>query len=449
MELEKIRAQLIRMEEALNYLTAPLMVPSGSVFRLAYQYLQTWFNCFNGNVVPIPFTPELRQWIDGNAETSYMGEWAESSDDMHIAIARATTQAGLGDGNNELNRALAEIFMKYYKQMRDKEVVEVCDVGAGTGDTTTAIIREIHQFESDLSKREAVKLPRIRFNCVEPSPDRLPLFNEKFVFRDTTLVQYNWYKGTDSDWYSVCREGRFDFVVSNAVFHHKVFPEHFEDIRRILTESGVLIFGDWYTPIWSHPALLVSLLRDLGICNDGIIEFYSKFNLDEKSYEDKYKEMGEGEKIAYNQMRGFIKALGKEFHRLKEEWRKKREKRQREAEERGGEYERKETKEREPVICFLEGHEERKYREKKLDVCGFKVDEIREIYPVGEFASVIAASKKPAPDMLDKEDGTFSREDAFYPRRKQSSGVNRKIPGVPSRSAESGRKQPRRKKAFA
>lgn len=368
----EVKAQLVRMDEFLQSLTSDLTLSSGSIFRLAYQYLQQWFDCYNGEKTLIPFdVSSIKDWIQSNAESSYMEEWQNTSEEINMAIARATERVGLGDGNDELNVALAKCIAKYYADSECTKVA-VCDIGAGTGSTSVAIAHEISKlgFPEDL-----YQFTPVEFYLVEPSLERL--LKAKNTFRDTfgntSIFEYQFISATDSKQFSVLKDNSFDFVVSNAALHHKVFDEHFMEINRILRNGGLFILGDWYTNIWSHPAMIIPLLKKLGLGRSEIDKFRREFNLNEMEEDTRYSGMEESSKKAYKEMIDFEVAISEEVQKAQKDC----------------------EKEKRSCLYFIEGHETRFERVAKLGKSGFDIEDIVEIYPAsGEFASVIAARKK-------------------------------------------------------
>lgn len=436
-------SKLIDMDNFLADITSTLLLPSGTACRLAYQNLQTYLNYFNGSELIIPQTEKVTRWVKRKARNSFMEEWSESDKKLNLAIAKATVEAGLGDGNNLLNEDLAGCFVRFFidNYYRKLQFVDVLDIGSGKGDTTIAIADEVSGYLADLIETEKEDYPDIDFYLIEPGDKRLLAFEEEWgkTYQGDPRFDYQYAKATDEKQFSKFGENIFDFVVSNVVFHHMTYPDHFSHIRRVLREDGFLIFGDWYTSMWSHPAFLIPLLRDLGASDKTIGRYRSAFHLSETASDDIYQQMGEKEKNAFKQMKKYIVALGIEFQELLKEW------------DLGNKEEEGEKKKR-PVLYFFEAHEKRSERIQKIERGGFQLVDITETFPKsGEFASVIVA--KPRPDRLNG-DNDSDKDDMFSAKaslpRKQSSGVNRKTGEKafrPPKKAVPETKKPLRKKA--
>ncbi len=379
MKLVSSIADLESMDNFLNDLTKKFITPLGSVFRVACQALKNW---------GIEVTEENKDWIKERSTQSYKEEWENNAKEVHDAISNAIVAVGLGEGNKQLNRKLAEtvrdILKSWASEDSEREFV-ICDVGAGTGNTTIAI----HQRLAEDSETASL-VKRVRYYLIEPSFEATNEANKKL--KAFKLGRQQVITAFDDEHYPFVREKRFDVVVSNAVFHHKSFPDYLLEIHRLLVDDGVLVFGDWYSRTWYQPHTVVSLIKDLDEKDGGKIamDFMDFFDLSFKEVEDFTKSFDEGERKAHESVITYKKVLAKELKELNE---------------RLGKTEKDALKQ-----YILEAYEPLSDRLEKLSAHGFEVDliklkethkgfksldkNIKQQYPGTNLACVVAVAKK-------------------------------------------------------
>ena len=272
-DLEKIEAKL-------NLVTEKLNMGAGSIFRIACQYLPAW---------GIGVTDENRRWIERRSIKSYCEEWRRGGDDYHKAINIAIRKANLQYAHDEINGMLAEIAVNMVRAMFElrkfspDDPCRVLDIGAGSGGTTVAILDRMSE---DKQTREMARA--CRFTLIEPSPDQLFSDRNDMISAEQKLGRHP--IGLDNENYSLlCTDlvshlpemapASYDMVVSNAAFHHFSFLTHMQSLYEKLRENGVMVVGDWHNTVFSHPAYVLPILRELKAGEDDINRFRNIFNV--------------------------------------------------------------------------------------------------------------------------------------------------------------------------
>lgn len=376
MEMVSSIAQLENLDKWFRELCGGLDYQPGSIFRIAGQYLGNW---------GITVTDENREWIEETSLQSYKQEWRGAGPSTLEAIRVAGTRAGLSLGNEELNEILAEMAVEVLISMNDgQRKFLIGDVGAGTGDTSMAIL-------DDLSKTAEGRdiMRRCHFYLLEPAFGemmkakaaiegfRIGAEGELEMEIGHTMVNQT----METHFPMLPRGPMFDLIVSNAVFHHMTFPTYLRRIYEKLADDGVAVMGDWHTTIWQYPAFVVPILVDLGMEGPRLEEFKTRFCIREQDREQYEKALRKDQAAANKAMYEFERFLGEEFQGL-------------------------EPKER---LLFLEAHESLEDRLGKMRESGFCVDmdelrekhngfvrmkrNIKELYPQSEMACVVAAGK--------------------------------------------------------
>jgi hypothetical protein len=367
-QLEKLDQWFCQLCEGLSY-------KPGNIFRIAGQYLKNW---------GITVTDDNKGWLEEMSLLSYKHEWKGASPSTLEAIRVAGTRAGLTLGNEELNEILAEMATDVLLGMDDgQRRFVIGDVGAGTGDTSMAIL-------DDLSKtREGRELMRrCHFYLLEPAFDEMTRAKGALEGFRIGLEEFNFEIGhtmvnqtMETHFPMLPRGPMFDLLVSNAVFHHMTFPTYLGRIYEKLADDGVAVIGDWHTTIWQYPAFVVPILVDLGMDGQKLQEFKTRFEIREADRGQYEKQLKDHQVAANSAMYEFEGYLGQEFQSLKPEER----------------------------LYFLEAHESLGDRLGKMRECGFCVDmselkekhkgfvrmqrNIKELYPESEMACVVAAGK--------------------------------------------------------
>lgn len=345
------RHELIAVEHFLNELTANLSLVAGSIFRIPRQALHSW---------GINVTDENRDWIREKSEKSFDEEWSIGSI-LNDAVNEAATRVHLGEGNHSLNSRLAEAAVDILQEIAalkpDEEIV-IGDVGAGAGDTHQAILSAIEATDNrDLGSR-------CRFVLIEPSEDAIHSAAKKARIAErlytVNRAQWKTVGGGDSALLDD-RDGLYDMLVSNAVLHHKSFPDYLAQFARVLKDDGALVIGDWYTTMWYHPATVLDLLEALGADDNQRSAYKDYFRLDEENITRVFDALTSKEKAIHQKMIGYLKRLGTILARKNLE-------RERDAKKAN-----RPTPEK-IIGYFLEAHESEKDRQGKMQEHGFETD---------------------------------------------------------------------------
>ncbi len=341
----------------------------GTLFRIASQYLGNW---------GVEVNHHNQEWIEQVAEQDYQHEWRGGTKGTNDAIEVATKRSGLIHGNSDLNLVLGKMAVDALVTMakRHRNDLIVADVGAGAGDTTVAVLDNL------IGSGLAGCSGRLHFYLMEPSIKRLAVAEERLemhtVQTNRTLVA-----GTLQAHDPFLSDDVFDVIITNAVLHHMTTDKHLHGLLRLLRPGGLLIVGDWYTSIWSHPALFIDIMSSLRPNTpenrERRMQFQMTFGVNEGDRRKVEAQMLPSEVEANIHMRKYIVALADEARRL--DLRSK------------------------PKI--LEGHEALRDRLAKMKAAGFEVDpemlrrhkEFARISPVArlyrgsDIASVIAVKK--------------------------------------------------------
>jgi len=365
--------ELEALDRRLAYLAKDLSIRPGSIFRIACQYLGNW---------GIELNETNRKWIEAKSVESYIAEWKYGGKGLDDAIERAVKRAGLSRGNFDLNTMLAEMTVQIILSMHDeKRVFRICDIGAGAGSTSEALLDRLATVMGEETGRQFARR-FIELYLVEPSMVRL---SEAFV-----KLEGNKLKPKNCE--LICaphthigrlRDGEFDFVISSAVFHHMSFPRYLSQTRQKLAEDGVMVIGDWYHLLCHHPAYIVPLLLALEISPEKLMLFKHIFNVDEGD-EARIDAMLTPQQLDSKQKALlYLAALGEEMRPVNN-----------------------------ACFMFLEALESFGDRKRKIKEAGFETDiaalrkehkgfisltsNVRRAYPNNDITSVISAARVPA-----------------------------------------------------
>jgi len=373
MRLKTEIPELEMIDKNVADITQDLVMKPGSVFRVACQYLENW---------GIKITAENTEWMKERALKSYMEEYEETGEEINAAIKRAIIATGLAnrsgdeEGDTILNRNLAGMAINNLMALHDKKrKFRICDIGAGDGATTIAILDGLAR------SRELMELAEFcEFHLLEPSFKRVKSAVEERLERHPVRVKYAIHTETHEEFIPMLRDGTMDMVVSSAVYHHMPFPDYLVDLYDVLSPEGVVLIGDWFYNIFEHPARIIPLLEDMGLKKKDMDRFRSYFQIPFDT-KDINKNLTSEQQHSNRKFRTYTVALAEELRKI------------------GG------------TQYFIEGYELVSERMEKMRQAGFEtdIDELREkhkafaktlsnvrkIYPaVGEIASVISAGKK-------------------------------------------------------
>lgn len=320
--------ELERLDGFLAKLSQGLSMGFGSIFRIANQYLKYW---------GVDVTDKNRDWIKERANDSYVEEWRLGTAKTNKAIEEAIELANLDIGNELMNAQVGEMILDILRVLHNgKRDFLIYDVGAGSGDTTRAILNHL-----DLYPETRKIAPHCYFRLIEPSEERLvgkkkkPENEEEEEASAKEKIEshklYSWLPeapvyivGTHKFLEDVGNNS-IDIAVSNAVFHHMPFPDHYGMIKRKLARDGVMVVGDWHTTIWKHPAFVVPILeavaKDKETGMEVIKDFKRHFGLEDVDIRDVEKEMGitQMQKTGHKYMIDFIRHLAIRLQDIEEQ----------------------------------------------------------------------------------------------------------------------------------
>lgn len=363
--------ELEAFDQRLQEICAGLIYQPGSVFRLALQYFENW---------GIGLDPGNAGFIEERSVKSYYEEWERGTKDSNEAIRRATQNAKLPYNNPDLNLELGMMAAEIIYSMRDmKDRFTIADVGAGAGDTTVALLDFL-----DMADMSGKLLERCHFYLIEPSIDRL--VDAKRMLKNHGISSKGKMKLTlvasDHDAHlPIVSQGAFDMIVTNAVCHHMTFPTYLRQMHDALASEGVLVMGDWYTTIWSHPAMVLELARELGLGRDEAERFEYMFQIKRGDIRDIEARLEPYQRESNRKMVDYEVQIAREFSKIPPESR----------------------------LFFLEGHESLEDRLIKISEAGFETDldelkkrhegfakttrSILNLFPKSDFASVVACAR--------------------------------------------------------
>jgi SAM-dependent methyltransferase len=348
-----------------------LIYKPGSIFRIASQYLQNW------GILP---GPANKDFIDTQSTRSYFEEWRRGTRESNDAIHRAVTGANLPYSNPEINMELGLMATEIIVAMaREKERIVIADIGAGAGDTTSALLDFL-----DFATEDGSIASRCHFYLLEPSISRLAVAEsmlQSHAINNKAPVDYTLVSSNHKAHLPLLAEGGFDMVISNAVCHHMTFPDYLTDFNRMLAPDGAAVIGDWHTVIWSQPAFVLQLLERFGAGARHKEQFEYIFNIRKGDLARLEHALPDHHRESSRMMREFEARIANEFRAIPQESR----------------------------LFFLEAHESLEDRVAKMADAGFETDldelrskhrafsgmsaTIRGIFPKSDFAAVVAAGK--------------------------------------------------------
>lgn len=300
-------AEIDEKDDLLDDITKGLPMSSGKIERLAQQ-----------NIVRL-LRGEPEDWdeVERRSKESYFGEFADPR--VFAAIETAIGNAELV-GNSALNETLAmevvgaviELNKKYGFSKSNK--CNLCDVGAGNGETTRTILHFMNMMQETRKLTQFCKFhindPSQRVKDAEMKIRSSPLGLQKsknyFIDEDTFEESF-----------SRTIEGHYHIVYSTAVFHHFTRPTYLPLIRQKLKDNGYFISADWFTHVWSHPAYIIAILQELGASKAKINMFRTEFNVGPETWQTINSRLkSHDERKANVEMIDFVVKLGMEMDNL-------------------------------------------------------------------------------------------------------------------------------------
>lgn len=293
------------LDTALEGIFEGMKIIPGTVCRIAARYLENW---------GIKVTPANRDYIEERGFDSNMDDWQFGTPETHDAIDLAIRKAGLDSSNKDMNLVLAQMAVPIIRNMLEANPswnhFKILDVGAGDGDTTIALL------DAMVSGPETEMLAsRCRFHLLEPSYKRVTEMGKRLETHHlkpqcaivvNTFEEYLW----------SIKDGNFDMVLGNAVFHHMTTPEYLRRIYDKLTPQGVLAVGDWYAPVWSHPAFLLPLLQKVDGGAEKAARLRTLFQLKENACQEEEAKLPPDQQQANRHVREYAGHLGEELNRI-------------------------------------------------------------------------------------------------------------------------------------
>jgi len=185
------------------------------------------------------------------SDDAYRDEWRLTTAQGHDDIALAAVRAGLGDANQRLNNAVAEIVASEVAARRG--YVRLLDVGAGSGNTT-------------LTALDRTEDPgRLVCTLLDPASSALASAGDRLEQRSLVLGKHFFLINTpDMEGGRSLGAGSFDVIVSAAALHHHAdIQKPLEALGRLLAPGGLLVIGDWHNTLWEHPWRVLNALQSL------------------------------------------------------------------------------------------------------------------------------------------------------------------------------------------
>jgi len=358
-DIDKLR----EFDEKLWQITKDLPIRTGSVFKVPSAAYHRW---------GIEKTAENEEWLKKESGKFYVKDTDELlidpyRENMIKTPFRVWTESRMAD-------EIGWIVREFMRSMDDGErEFSVCDIGARFGQTTTSIVTSLRDSDMDGA------LTRTKFYLIDRSAPKLEYARRELERYGAICSPKPDY---DEDYLGEQPDGRFDIIVSLAHFHHKPFPDYFDEINRVLADDGVLVVGDWHSALWDHPINAAKLLERIGAGGQALDAFREHFGRELMLPDPDPKLDGEERQALEDHMACWIE-IAANLNKISRTSR--------------------------PRVYFLEAHETSKARTKKLEKAGFVVDmdEIRKAFPKSkleniprkvlrnsDFAVVMAAMKR-------------------------------------------------------
>ncbi len=300
MDLRDTPEDIAELDDRVNGIFKGLRMIPGSVCRIARQYLRNW---------GIAVDEETKDWIEQRSLGSYLEEWKRSGPIFHQAINTATTKAGIGFNNRNLNETLAgkavEAVEGMFRGSQKPGVFRILDIGAGDGATSLAVLNAMKAMGTD---RRIVS--NLCFDLLDVSEDAL--YEAKKKVEQRALVGGT-FATTLQNYLERVPDGFYDMAISTAVLHHMTAPDYLAQLNRKLDKEGVMIVGDWHTTIWSQPAFMVPILNALGANYGRVRGFEMLFNIKKGDYERLFNALPEDERESNRLMLAFEQRLAEEL----------------------------------------------------------------------------------------------------------------------------------------
>jgi len=301
------KEDILELDAMVQGLVSKLSYPMGSILKIAGRYLNNW---------KIEVSDDNQKELEKMSLERYFDSWGKASKETLVAIKTATKDAYFEVDNSTLNEHVGKMAVEVLAEMAKKDKdrqIRIVDIGAGDGETTGAV------FDAIVNQEAFELAERCRFILIEPSEDNI--HNAAKNLKKHRISHHHRPKFTtigcdNHNFLEELKEERYDMVISSAVFHHMIFPGFLDQISGSLAKDGVLVFGDWYTSIFRHPAFVAEILQKLDIDKAGLSQFTSLFDISEGDAKNFRKGLDPDEIINNYRMEKYIMLIGKEFLKI-------------------------------------------------------------------------------------------------------------------------------------
>ena len=241
------------IDNRLTGITKGLSIESGSLFRVACQYLKNW---------GISVTRFNQSMMERRAAESNRDEWKGGGEELDDIIHLAVADARLIKNNTDHNTLLADMAVNILFAMDDgKRTFRIADLGCGAGSTSEALLDKLDGVFGAKGSMEFAS--RIELFLYDPSAIRLAMAEAKLSQNTLKVRKVRPIGGPIPEAFDFTKDGFFDIMISSAALHHISFPTYLHEIRDKLVSDGVFVVGDWYHTFHSHPAYTLRLIRKL------------------------------------------------------------------------------------------------------------------------------------------------------------------------------------------
>lgn len=301
------------VDDFLAKVTRDIGIEAGTVCRIARQYLHNWLNGAS-NID--------EESMDTICDSSQAMEWKNGGRGLDFTIHNAIRAAGLDKDNRDLNSMVAEMAVSILLSMHDgKRVFEICDIGAGTGETTKAFLKKIIEVRGEKEGGEFISR-FVKLRLIDPSMHRLVFAFDSITSSDIRPLSFMIEPSGIGNYFPSVVDGKVDMVISSAALHHMPSDNYLKDIYRKTAPDGVMVMGDWHHSVFSHPAMILPLLSAKGYTDNGVAAYKRFFGIKEGDFERIEKQLTLSEREDNAAVIRFLAALadckrevpGADFH---------------------------------------------------------------------------------------------------------------------------------------
>ncbi len=212
-----------------------LFLDVGSPLRVSFHYWGNWGFAFD------PTKQDCLLLYDA-AQDAYSTEWMPTGNELNNLVAQAAINAGLGDVNKLMNKKVAEIAVDLIKDIPFGNIINIADIGTGTGAVVLEIVNLLGNDDN-----------RLIFHLVEPSEKRLEQAEKEL--RSKGVQRIETYNCRDVEYNS----DQADIVVSTAAIHHNSFlRQALRNVYEHMHPGAFFINGDWNISLWDDPISFIN-----------------------------------------------------------------------------------------------------------------------------------------------------------------------------------------------